>query len=87
MSVAEARRRFRELLDRLAEGDVIEIARRGKPAAVLLAPREYRRLVGEEGAFLAGAVSAFRHSVDDQDLLDEALDDLRDPAPGRGVAF
>jgi prevent-host-death family protein len=87
VSVAEARRRFRELLDRLTQGDVVEIARRGEPAGVLVAPEEYRRLAGQ-GAGLAGAVAAFRRSLDEQEFLDdEALEDLRDPAPGRGAAL
>jgi len=40
IGVAEAKRRFSELLDRVADGERIVIARRGVPAVVLVPPHE-----------------------------------------------
>jgi prevent-host-death family protein len=41
--VAEAKRRFGELLDRVARGERFVIERRGKPAVALVLPEEARR--------------------------------------------
>jgi len=38
VGVAEAKRRFSELLDRVAGGEHIVVARRGRPAVVLVPP-------------------------------------------------
>jgi prevent-host-death family protein len=38
MGVAEAKRRFSELLDRVADGERIVVERRGRPAVVLVSP-------------------------------------------------
>lgn len=40
VGVAEAKRRFSELLDRVADGERIVVARRGQPAVVLVPPHE-----------------------------------------------
>ena len=40
IGVAEAKRRFSELLDRVAGGERIVVARRGRPAVVLVPPHE-----------------------------------------------
>lgn len=40
IGVAEAKRRFSELLDRVADGERIVVARRGRPAVVLVSPHE-----------------------------------------------
>ena len=40
IGVAEAKRRFSELLDRVADGERIVVERRGRPAVVLVAPHE-----------------------------------------------
>src|SRR5204863_1454909 len=40
IGVAEAKRRFSELLDRVAGGERIVVERRGRPAVVLVPPHE-----------------------------------------------
>lgn len=40
IGVAEARRRFSELLDRAIRGEVVEVARRGEVVAVIGPPRD-----------------------------------------------
>lgn len=41
--VAEAKRRFGELLDRVARGERFLVERRGRPAVALVPPEEARR--------------------------------------------
>jgi prevent-host-death family protein len=38
MGVAEAKRRFSELIDRVGEGERVVVSRRGRPAVVLVPP-------------------------------------------------
>ncbi len=40
LTVAEAKRRFSELLDRVADGERIVVTRRGKPTAALVSPED-----------------------------------------------
>lgn len=40
LSVAEAKRRFSELIDRVGRGERFVVSRRGKPALALVAPGE-----------------------------------------------
>jgi len=40
LGVAEAKRRFSELIDRVGEGEQFIVARHGKPAVALIAPSE-----------------------------------------------
>lgn len=44
MSVAEAKRRFSELLDRVASGERFVVTRRGRPAAALCPPVDAARV-------------------------------------------
>jgi len=45
VSLAEAKARLSELIDRVVAGDTIEITRRGKPVARLTAPAATRRRI------------------------------------------
>lgn len=83
-TMAEARRRFRELLDRAARGEPVRISRRGQIAAVVIGPRDFERLERDLGGF-ADAVRRFRASVDANELLDDDLEGLRDRTPARPV--
>jgi prevent-host-death family protein len=75
VGVAEAKRRFSELLDRVNAGERIVIARRGKPAVALVPPgQELARGVRAAPvgfAALAGALA-------DWDELDEVVDEIYD---------
>lgn len=83
-TMTQARRRFRELLDRAEDGRPTRITRRGEVAAVVVAPRDFERLRTGVGTF-AEALRRFRASTEPEDLLDGELDGLRDPAPGRPI--
>ena len=73
VGVAEAKRRFSELLDRVGNGERIVIARRGKPAVALVPPSEDpardSRAAPTGFAALAGALAEF-------DELAETMDDV-----------
>lgn len=73
VGVAEAKRRFSELLDRVDAGERIVIARRGRPAVTLVAPRDdlaQGNLAAPTGfAALAGALA-------DWDELDDVVADV-----------
>lgn len=63
MSVAEAKRRFSELIERVQRGERIVVSRRGKPAVALVAPdpvldRHHERPLGL--AALAGALAEWK---------------------------
>jgi prevent-host-death family protein len=63
LSVAEAKRRFSELIDRVQHGEEIIVSRRGRPAVALVEPRSTRRqrLGPPAGlASLAGALADWR---------------------------
>jgi len=75
LGVAEAKRRFSELLDRVAAGERIVVARHGRPAVVLVPPAEEQasgaRPAPAGFASLAGALA-------DWNGLDEATGDMND---------
>ena len=87
-SIAEARDRFTSIV-RDVEGKVagVELTRRGKPVAVLLSVREYRRLSGEKGFW--DAYLAFRDETDLDGLgiEPEDFEGLRDATPGREAGW
>jgi prevent-host-death family protein len=73
MGVAEAKRRFSELLDRVADGERIVVERRGVPAVVLVPPHEDAAAGARPAplgfASLAGALAKLPE-------LDEILSDV-----------
>lgn len=73
VGVAEAKRRFSELLDRVSAGERIVIARRGKPAVALVPPDDdlvqARRAAPTGFAAIAGALDEF-------DQLDDVVRDI-----------
>ena len=85
-SIAEARHDLAAIVHELEGRDLIELTRRGKPVAVMLSLREYRRLtVGREKFW--DAYLAFRETVDLSSLGIESdvFEGVRDPSPGREV--
>lgn len=83
-TMSEARQRFRELLDRASSGRPTGITRRGEVTAVVVAPRDFQRLVAGTGTFTA-ALRQFRASTDTAVLLSDELDGLRETTAGRPV--
>jgi prevent-host-death family protein len=73
VGVAEAKRRFSELLDRVGAGERIVIARRGKPAVALVPPHDELARGGRSAptgfAAIAGALA-------DWDELDDVVRDI-----------
>ncbi len=89
LGVAEAKRRFSELIDRVDSGEHFVVSRRGRPAVVLGPPTpEALRRTAERPIGLAAVAGALAEWED----LDEAVDEIyavrrrsRDrPAPDLG---
>jgi len=93
VGVAEAKRRFSELVARAAfAGERFLIARRGKPLAALIGLEDLRRLeeqspqpeVDEEPPGLLAAAGAFADYEDFEAVMEEAVKERR-RSPGRPV--
>jgi prevent-host-death family protein len=85
-SIAEARDRFTELVREAEQGNPVALTRRGKPVAVILSMREYRRLTSG-GADFWQALSQFRksHHLDSLNIEPKMFDKVRDRSAGRKV--
>jgi len=76
VSVAEARARFSELLDKVVAGETVVITRRGEPIADLSAHRKPRKKLPV--GWLTEQTSKMRHSdMDSGDLLRQLRVDAR----------
>lgn len=79
VGVAEARQRFRELLDRVIAGESVEIARRETVIAVLGPPR-----APAADKPISEALLDWRRDWDVDSWPDDGpFDDVRDLSPGR----
>lgn len=88
-SVIEARNKLSTLLDQVERGGTVEIARRGKPVAVVVSIAEYHRRVARAGQF-ARAFRAWRATLEPGDLEGLARDHFtkrRDRSAGRAVTL
>ena len=85
-SIAQARDALAGLVHDVESGAPVEITRRGKPVAVLVAYAEYQRLLGEGPSFW-DAMLAFRSASahDDESLGIEPDTFPRDRSAGRNV--
>jgi antitoxin (DNA-binding transcriptional repressor) of toxin-antitoxin stability system len=73
MGVAEAKRRFSELIDRVDEGERFVVSRRGRPAVVLAPPTpDALRRQGQRPIGLAAMAGALADWAD----LDEAVREI-----------
>lgn len=87
-SIAEARDRFASIVRDVEENVAgVELTRRGKPVAVLLSVREYRRLSGEKDFW--EAYVAFREGagLEELGIEPEVFEGLRDASPGREAGW
>lgn len=81
VGTAEARERFKELLDRVQAGETIEIARRGKILAVLSAPP-----VDSSNGGFNEVLRQWRDTWGVESWPDDdPFVDVRDRSPGRAV--
>jgi antitoxin Phd len=89
-SIAEARNNFTRLVHAAEEGATVELTRRGKPIAVLLALEEYERLAGGRRGFGEAYRDFLRRNPDFADNAVEPEDWLhkvRDASRGRDFAW
>ncbi|MEA2181696.1 MAG: Antitoxin Phd YefM, type toxin-antitoxin system [Solirubrobacteraceae bacterium] len=73
VGVAEAKRRFSELLDRVGTGERIVVARRGKPAVALVPPHD-ELARGDRSA--PTGFAAIAGALADWDELDDVVRDI-----------
>jgi prevent-host-death family protein len=88
-SIAEARERFSEVVDRAASGTPVRISRRGKPVAVLVSATWFESRERRRPTFWE-AYQAFRKELELADIdldPDEIWKDVRDKSPGRDFRF
>jgi prevent-host-death family protein len=89
-SIAEARDNFTGLVHEAEAGDTVELTRRGKPVAVLVACEEFQRLTeGRRGfretyrSFLEQYPASSENTIEPEDWLYRD----RDPSPGRDFSW
>ena len=87
-SIAEARNHFTAIVHDLRATPLIQLTRRGKPVAVLLAIEEYERLSAGRTGFWE-SYEAFRDRIDltQLDLEPAIFEGLRDRSPGREMTW
>ncbi len=80
IGMAQARERFKEVLDRVGAGEVIEVTRRGEVVAVIAPPTAGHAV----GTSFAETVRAWREAWDVEEWPDEdVFAGVRDREPGR----
>ena len=87
-SIAAARNNFTRIVHAAEAGAAVELTRRGKPVAVLLALQEFDRLIEGRRGFRETYQDFLRRHPDlDAVEPDEWLQGVREPAPGRDFAW
>jgi antitoxin Phd len=89
-SIAEARNNFTSLVHAAEAGAAVELTRRGKPIAVLLALEEYERLSERRRGFAQLYRDFLRRNPEFADggiEPEEWLHDVRDTSPGRDFSW
>jgi prevent-host-death family protein len=83
-SIAEARNRFAEIVHDLKHVVRVEVARRGRPVAILLSVEEFEMLRAGNVTFTS-AYEVFRSTYDltKAGIEPSVFEGLRDPSPGR----
>jgi prevent-host-death family protein len=73
LGVAEAKRRFSELVDRVAQGERFVVARRGRPAVALVPPGD---VVARPVRAAPTGLAAVAGALADWDDLAETMDEV-----------
>jgi prevent-host-death family protein len=71
LSVAEAKARFSELIERVGQGERFVVSRRGKPALALVPPEE-----GHRPSVAPGGLLTIVGALADWEDLDETIDEI-----------
>jgi antitoxin Phd len=88
VSVAEAKNKLPSIIHEVEGGSVVEITRYGKPVAMVIPERDYRRIREMGQGFwtslrkVRGLLSSEGVTIDEGDFRD-----LRDPSPGRAFVW
>jgi prevent-host-death family protein len=73
LGVAEAKRRFSELIDRVGEGEQFIVARHGRPAVALVPPSERALRAADQRPLGLAAVAG---ALADWEEIDEVVRDI-----------
>jgi prevent-host-death family protein len=73
LGVAEAKRRFSELIDRVGEGEQFVVARHGKPAVALVPPSEQ---AGQPAKAPPVGLAAVAGALADWEAIDDVVRDI-----------
>lgn len=86
LSVAEAKRRFSELIDRVGHGERFVVTRRGKPVLALVPAEESEAKQAERPLGLLSIVGAFADAPEFEEVMKDVVRQRRRsrgrPAPG-----
>ena len=89
VSVADARTRLTRLLQKVEAGEPVQIARRGRPVAVLISQADYERLAHARPSFIE-FVDTWRTEMREQAVAfasEADFEGLRDQAERAAPAF
>jgi prevent-host-death family protein len=89
-SIAEARDNFTSVVHEAEAGTTVELTRRGKPVAILVAREEYERLHQGRRGFREAYEDFLRRNPDFTENAIEPetwLEGVRDPSPGRDFSW
>jgi prevent-host-death family protein len=86
-SIAEARSRLSEIVNRAEAGKATELTRRGKKVAVVVSAQDFERFSGKQPTF-SELFDRFRKRFPLEDVYGEPFTTgVRDKSPGRKVRF
>ncbi|HET6682855.1 MAG TPA: type II toxin-antitoxin system prevent-host-death family antitoxin [Gaiella sp.] len=87
MNVADAKRRFSELLDRVAAGEPIMVTRRGKPAAALVPPLDAPKQPDAQHVGLLAFAGALAEWPEFEEIMRDVVADRANHPPRPAPRF
>ena len=77
-----------EVLEKISQGNSIEITQAGEPFAVILSSSEYKRLTASKSTFWTSLQEFYSHNdLEELEAEADVFTDVRDRSSGREVNF
>lgn len=83
-TISEAKNRLPAIVHAVENGPSVKLTRRGRPVAVLLSIKEYKKLSHQNVGFW-DALTALREQAEEIEISNSDFEDLRDRSSGRTV--